>query len=82
MTPLSVLDAPRWTIAHARVRRAIARVMEAERDRLILWLPVCMGTGVLIYYGLRFEPPSWLGPLAAAIAGAVAIRWPERLTSS
>ncbi len=39
----------------------------ADRDRLILWLPACLGTGILIYFVLRTEPPLWLGVgLAAA----------------
>lgn len=42
--------------------------MERERDRLPLWLPVFMGVGVLSYYDLRFEPPFWIGPAAAAVS--------------
>jgi competence protein ComEC len=50
--------------------------LEAERDRLTLWLPVFMATGVLTYYALRFEPPVWIGPagFAAGLAGAIALR--------
>ncbi len=49
----------RWTA----LREAVA----ADRDRLILWLPACLGTGILLYFALRTEPPLWLGGgLAAA----------------
>ncbi len=39
------------------------------RDRLVLWFPVAMGAGVLLYFAARFEPPAWAG-LALAAAGA------------
>ena len=46
------------------------------RDRLVLWLPVAMGAGVLVYFALRFEPPGWAGAAVAATAlpGAVWLR--------
>jgi competence protein ComEC len=43
----------------------------AERGRFALWLPVFMGTGVLAYFGLRTEPPPWLG-LALALPALTA----------
>ncbi|MGC8476710.1 MAG: ComEC/Rec2 family competence protein [Acetobacteraceae bacterium] len=46
------------------------------RDRLILWLPVAMGAGVLVYFALRAEPPWWAGP-AIALPGALAA-WAAR----
>ena len=39
----------------------------------MLWLPVFMAAGVLAYYALRFEPPLWLGPVAAVATVAAAI---------
>jgi competence protein ComEC len=48
----------------ARVRAWVA----AERDRLPLWLPVIMGTGILCYFALRSEPPGWLGVVVAVPA--------------
>ena len=52
------------------------------RDRLVLWLPVAMGAGVLVYFALRFEPPGWAGAAVAApaVLGALLLRrgdaWP------
>jgi competence protein ComEC len=46
--------------------------LEAERDRLVLWLPVLMGSGVVGYFAVRAEPPLWLGTamLLPALAGS------------
>ena len=51
----------------------------AEQGHFALWLPVFMGAGVLLYFGLRSEPWAWLGASVAvpAVAGAVLARsWP------
>ena len=53
--------------------------MDAERGRFVLWLPVFMGAGVLTYFQLAYEPPSWLGAKFAAACFALAFatwRWP------
>jgi competence protein ComEC len=50
--------------------------LEAECHRLPLWLPMFMGTGVLAYYGLRFEPTVWLGAVVAVPMIAAAVAWP------
>lgn len=52
----------------------LADLADAEHDRAVLWLPVFMAAGVLIYYGLRFEPPFWAGAAVALAAGGMAIR--------
>jgi competence protein ComEC len=59
---------------------ALETWLDHERDRLAVWLPVFMGSGVLGYYALRFEPAVWWGPLIAVftipLAAAVpALRW-------
>ena len=57
--------------------RAIARTganaAEAEHGRAALWLPVFMGVGVLVYYGLHDEPPAWAGAKFAAAGFAAAL---------
>lgn len=42
----------------------------AERGRFTLWLPMFMGSGIVAYHALRFEPPHW--PAAAILLGAIA----------
>lgn len=61
----------------ARWSEALAEKLGAERERLLLWLPVAFGTGVGIYFDLDREPSIWLGPviaLAAVLAGLVSRR--------
>ncbi len=51
--------------------------LAVERGRLVLWLPVLMGVGVLTYFALRQEPPVWAGLvllLAAAVGAGLARR--------
>ncbi len=48
------------------------RLIEAERGRFALWLPVAMGAGIVGYYQLLSEPPAWIGAAVAAIAIAAA----------
>lgn len=57
----------------AALPRALAALVAAEQDRLILWLPVFMIAGVLAYFGLRQEPPVWIGAALAGPAFAAAV---------
>jgi competence protein ComEC len=41
----------------------------AERERWPLWMPVMVGLGIAVYFGLSEEPPPWLGPTIVAGAG-------------
>ncbi|MFO7856702.1 MAG: ComEC/Rec2 family competence protein [Paracoccaceae bacterium] len=50
----------------AAVRAAFLRTLEGERRRLPLWLPVCLGLGIQLYFLLPAEPSGWI--LAAAVA--------------
>jgi len=66
-----------WTRTIGRFRRVLSQ-WDAEQDRLVLWLPVAMGTGVLLYFDLRFEPPWWAGMAFTAPASLMAAalwRW-------
>ena len=58
----------------AAIKAAWDSWLDAERDRLPIWLPVFMGAGVLAYFSLRFEPPAWAGAAIAAPALSIAIR--------
>ena len=69
-----MLHGPPVTVAvgwRAGIER-LATLLDEERDRRILWMPVLLGTGVLLYFALSSEPTPWLGVTlaGAAIAGA------------
>jgi competence protein ComEC len=50
--------------------------LEAERDRLALWLAVGLGAGILVYFALPAEPPLGLG--FALLGLAIAFVWVGR----
>ena len=54
----------------------LAAALAAENERRVLWLPVWLGSGIALYFGLTVEPPIWLGPaiLLPAIAAAFLLR--------
>lgn len=56
----------------ARLRTLI----EAEHDRLVLFVPVTLGAGAMLYFRLMAEPPAWVAPfcLCASLAGAYMLR--------
>ena len=49
---------------------ALETLLERERERLVLFLPVFMGSGVLTYHGLTREPPLWPFAVAAVLLAA------------
>jgi competence protein ComEC len=51
----------------------------AERDRWPLWIPVFLGGGIALYYGLPVEPPLWVGPMALAVCVAAGVAARRRL---
>lgn len=53
-----------------------ARVLAAERERWILWLPVALGLGIGVYFELAVEPQLTIAGLvlAAALLLALAVR--------
>src|SRR5262249_18346813 len=63
----------------AASRALLDALIEAERGRFALWLPVFMGVGVLLYFSLRSEPQGWIGArfaVAGFVAGLASPRWP------
>ena len=69
---MSVVLAQRRVFAIPRALAArVAAIGEAEQGRKVLWLPVLMAAGVLVYFTLRFEPAEWAG-VALAGPGALA----------
>lgn len=59
-------EAPRLGGAASRSAGALLGWLAAERDRWVLWLPVFIALGVLVYFQLPAEPPLWPGLAAAA----------------
>ncbi|MFP6733277.1 MAG: ComEC/Rec2 family competence protein [Rhodospirillales bacterium] len=59
-----------------RISDAIGGALFAERDRWLLWLPVFLGAGTGLYFGLAAEPLPWIGPsvLGLAILGLFSAR--------
>ncbi len=53
----------------------LERALLLQRGHLFGWAPVCLGTGIAIYFALRFEPSLWvyagLGALIIACLGLV-----------
>jgi competence protein ComEC len=60
-------------------QRLVTRWLDREAGRFILFLPVCMAAGVVIYFAQGREPPAGLGAIVGAIlvpASRVARAWP------
>ncbi len=71
-----------WTTRRRDPLARLARIWAQERPRRILWLPVAIGLGIVLYFELPVEPPSNLAAAIACIAAAIAIwtrHWPVAL---
>ena len=56
---------------HPWPRRLLDRTLSlflAEADRWFLWIPVCFGLGIAVYFQLSFEPATWAALLLLAAA--------------
>ena len=75
--PAVVVAARARAAAQALARvEGLSQLLEAERERWLLWAPVFFGLGAGIYFALPTEP-DWLltlGPLVAALGLKLAIR--------
>jgi competence protein ComEC len=64
-----------------RLFAAINAGLLSQRGHLFPWAPVCLGGGIGLYFGLRFEPEQDLYLTVAALGAVLAVaawRWPER----
>ncbi len=43
------------------IKSHIFNMIAEQRPQIVLWCPVLFGLGVLLYFGLRFEPPLYVG---------------------
>lgn len=57
------------------MRQAVWDMLEAQRGALFLWIPLCLGVGIALYFGLPTEPPRpvWIGLGALLSVGAVMV---------
>lgn len=55
-----------WPVAAGRPLAALAQLLEQERRRWLLWLPVALGCGSALLFALPGQPPAWTGWLVAA----------------
>eukprot|EP01037_Dinobryon_pediforme_P013551 gene13551-13670_t len=60
----------------ARVQAGFEAWCEAERGRFVLFVPVAMAAGAVLYFELHAEPPPWIAGIALSLVlvAATAIR--------
>ena len=62
------IGVPRWA---ASTGSAIERWLEAERDQLVLWVPVTLGGGIALWFALP-DPAAWRVAILTLLAGGLA----------
>jgi len=78
--PLPPANTPVRNVAAAAL--TLAGTLEAERLRWFLWLPVCMGVGIAVYFSLAFEP-SGVSVAGVVLAGmALRLVWHRGLAGN
>ncbi len=73
--------AARWDDRWRRLGDAIEARLEAERERIGLWLPVALGAGIALWLALP-TAMHWIGALLALAAGGLigaVVGWQRRL---
>lgn len=73
--------AARWGDRWRRLGDAIETRLEAERERIGLWLPVALGAGITLWFALP-TAMHWIGALLALAAGGLigaVVGWQRRL---
>jgi len=55
----------------AQLKDFLAETLDIERERLPLWIPVLIGTGIGCYYLWPYEPPLWPVVTCLAFLGTV-----------
>jgi competence protein ComEC len=70
------IDAPAQTEVRTTAGIWLRDRALAERERWALWLPVCLGIGIGVYFRMTVEPPLWLGVAVASLllGGVIALR--------
>ncbi|MHA4836872.1 hypothetical protein [Sphingopyxis sp. MSC1_008] len=73
--------AARWTSIRRGAGDALETRLEAERERIGLWLPVALGAGIAAWFALPAKA-HWIGVLlllAGGLCGGLLIGWQGRL---
>lgn len=60
-----------------RLARLCRSQLDLQRGHLFPWAPVCLGTGIALYFALRFEPAPTALMGTAAILAALALACPR-----
>lgn len=82
--PLQTPIVRAWAIRWHRVADALEARLEAERERIGLWLPVALGAGIAAWFALP-ATEHWIGLLlllAAGALGGLLLGWQRRLGRS
>ena len=58
-----------------RLGNNLLEAFEAEQDRWFLWVPVCFGIGIAVYFALLFEPRLMLACAMPIVAFALSKFW-------
>ena len=66
-------SAAAWPSLACRLPAGLGTMLEEERRRWLLWLPVALGSGIALLFALPREPPLWAGWLAAGAGLACAL---------
>ena len=66
-------SAAAWPSLAFRLPAGLGTMLEEERRRWLLWLPVALGSGIALLFALPREPPLWAGWLAAGAGLACAL---------
>ena len=72
---MAPIDWPAETMTREKGRAAkvLAAWLLAERDRWVLWAPVIVGLGIILYFELAVEPPWWPTAIALAACALMAV---------
>src|SRR5712671_6496044 len=71
MQPSMAIAADGWRSWALPLAERLEGIVEAERGRFLLWLPVFLAAGVVAYFSLLAEPSRWIG--GSALVGCLAL---------
>lgn len=60
-----------------QLQKTFARLLDGERERFPLWMPVFLALGIGAYFALPFEPPLWWALSATLSAWVIVLALPR-----